>query len=188
MKINQVLNESMDFGVQKLIYTDEYPKGLYTWVDMEEYEEECWMCDGSGKSEYHVNGDCPICDGSGVEKGKRPTTPNLNVSNANGYAIQDMLGVVDPDYAGSIKYEELPALMRRLIKIKNTGLDKWTKDTKTSKDTLVTKDDETGLDKISSGPTMIDIGRDYAQVEHYIDRLLVIIQAAIKHKAALTWG
>ena len=98
-----------------------------------------------------------------------------------------MLGL-DPDYSGVIYNKELPELMRKLIKVKNLDISSHTKDTSIEKSQIKPYTDERGVTHIGSGPTMIDVGRSYSQVNSYVDRLIEIVQFAIKNKANLGWA
>jgi len=154
-------------------------------------EVDCWVCKGTGKDSYGKDEwDCDMCGGKGKKEEWVSDAPELNVSNSNAFAILDMLGVSDPDYAGKIQNKDLPAVMRKLIMLKNKGAEEYTEPGSISGNKMQKyKDPATGLDRIGrQGPMMYHMGRSSSQVERYIDKLLEIIKFAQQNNADLGWG
>jgi hypothetical protein len=192
MKINELLTEGITFNPVILkVYKDKTGKEVKHLTGEKWWRKEqtdCFVCRGTGVEDY---GDkkypCENCEGSGKKLETISSAPELQVSNSNGYAIQEMLGL-DPDYSGVIYNKELPELMRKLIKVKNLDISSHTKDTSIEKSQIKPYTDERGVTHIGSGPTMIDVGRSHSQVNSYVDRLIEIVQFAIKNKANLGWA
>lgn len=154
-------------------------------------EVKCWVCDGKGKESYGKDEwDCDMCGGKGKREEWVSDAPELNVSNSNAFAIQQMLGIDDPDYAGHIDNKDLPDIIRRLIMLKNQGSEEYTEPGSITGNKMQRyKDPETGLDRIGrQGPMMYHMGRSSSQVERYIDKLLEIIKFAQQNNADLGWG
>jgi hypothetical protein len=188
MKLHEILNEGMTFGPARRIV-----KNGKTYITGEEWwskqERECPFCHGMGYQTWpDGKHDCGYCYGTGKTKEHVSSAPELQVSNANGYAIQEMLGL-DPDYSGHIENKDLPAVIRRLIQVKNTSIGDYTADPTIEKPSMQRLPDEDGVARIGKrGPTMIGGGRTYAQVERYINKLIEIIQFAQKNGADVSWG
>ena len=97
MKIKEIINEGMTFGPAKKV-----TKNGETYITGQEWQSkqdvECPYCEGKGYEEYHGQREkCGYCKGLGSTNEWVSSAPELDVSNANGYAIQQML-VLDPDY------------------------------------------------------------------------------------------
>lgn len=186
--MHEILNEGITFGPARRIV-----KNGETWITGEEWwkkeEQECPYCDGTGQQDWgDEKHECGYCHGKGKTMEHVSDAPELQVSNANGYAIQEMLGL-EPDSSGHIAAEDLPKIMQRLIKIKNTGMDPYVEDPTIEKPSMQRLPDEDGVARIGkSGPTMIHGGRSHAQVERYIDKLIEIIRFAQKNNAIISWA
>ena len=186
--MHEILNEGMTFGPARRVVKDGE-----TWITGEEWwskqEQECPFCHGMGYQTWpDGKHDCGYCYGTGKTKEHVSSAPELQVSNANGYAIQEMLGL-DPDYSGHIETKDLPKILQKLIKIKNTGVDPYVQDTTIEKPSMQRLPDQDGVARIGkSGPTMIHGGRTHAQVERYIDKLIEIIRFAQQNNAILSWA
>lgn len=188
MKIKEIINEGMSFGPARRVVQDGE-----TWITGQEWrskqEVECPYCEGKG---YELWGGekekCGYCEGKGKTTEQVSSAPELDVSNANGYAIQEMLGL-EPDYTGHIETEDLPKIMQRLIKIKNTGVDPYVQDPSVEKPSMQRLPDKDGIARIGAqGPTMYHGGRSHAQVERYIDKLIEIVMFAQKNNAIISWA
>lgn len=188
MKIKEIINEGMTFGPARIVHKngEKYITGEEWW---KKEEQECPFCDGTGQQEWgDEKRECGYCYGKGKSMEHVSTAPELQVSNANGYAIQAMLGV-EPDYSGHIEPKDLPKLMQKLIKLKNSSLDQYTEDPRIDNPTMQRLPDENGVAKIGkSGPTMVHGGRSHAQVERYIDKLIDIVRFAQQNNAAISWA
>ncbi len=151
-------------------------------------EEKCWYCDGTGEEKYNDNVyPCDRCGGKGVTLEVRSSAPELEVSNSNGYAIQEMLGL-QPDYSGTIYHKDLPMIMRKLILLKNKGSKDHIVAPSTSKGPMRTGTSQQGITQISPGPTMHDLGRSQSQVDRYIEKMIELVQFAQKNNAHISWG
>lgn len=159
-------------------------------ADFEKDEmKTCFVCDGTGKETYNDQSyDCEYCHGAGKVKEIVSDAPELNVSNSNGMVIQNMLGI-DADYSGVIQHEQLPEIMRKLIKLKNQEVSQYTQEPSKSQGAMKSWKDEHGQTHIGrTGPTIYDFGRSQQQVESYIDRLIELVKFAQKHNAGIGWG
>ena len=192
MRAKEFIIESMTFipAVMK-DFTDHEgkPSKLLTsepWMRKE--EQDCFLCDGTGKETYgDMSRVCSRCHGTGKTEEEVSDAPELNVSNANGYAIQEMLGL-DPDYSGTIYNKDLPQIMRRLIELKNKGSSEYTQEPSVSRGPMRKSKDDQGITKISPGATSHDFGRSQGQVDRYIDELIKMVQFAQKNNAHISWG
>ena len=136
--------------------------------------------------------DCGLCNGTGKDERNESEAPSMNVSNANASVILNMLGI-EFDYGGSIPVSIIPGIKRRLIKLKNQGIDQYTRDTtvsQTDHGMKKTKDHESGITTIapSKGPTMIDVGLSASQIESYVERIMPILDYAQEHNMDVGWG
>jgi hypothetical protein len=181
------LEESITFTSMKL----DQEKRAFTQPFASQAQQECWYCDGTGKEPHSsIEYDCSRCDGKGSTVEWVSNAPELTVSNANAYDVLQMLDIKDPDYVGSISPKELPTVMRKLLRLKNSGFDQYTEPSSVDRPAMQRRrDPQTGLDTIGrQGPTVHHMGRSHAQVQRYIDQLISIIQFAQKHDLYLTWG
>lgn len=188
MRARDFITEGMTFspGILKDYVNQDGTKGeIITsepwWVKR---DEECFVCDGTGKRDSR---ECDYCKGAGVKNRIVSTAPELDVSNANGYAIMDMLGV-EPDDLGIIYNKDLADVMRRLILLKNKGAEEYTKAPSTSQGPMRATKDDSGMTRIGRGATMHDFGRSQSQVERYIDKLIEIVRFAQKNNAHVSWA
>lgn len=192
MKLNEIvrLDESITFSVARL--KDEGGRKIYDTAEFQkEVEAECWVCDGKGKDPHHTKHghdvECEMCKGSGKVKEYKTEFGELNVANSNAFEILSMLGV-EQDYAGAIEKKDLANIRRRLIMIKNKGVEDHTSDTEVSQGKPRATKDDNGISRISRGPTVHNIGRTNDQVMRYIDKLLNIIDFAQKNDAIVVWN
>jgi hypothetical protein len=151
-------------------------------------DEQCWVCNGTGKDPY-TDGDidCGYCHGKKTYTKHGSTAPELNVSNVNGWEIQKMLGL-DPDYAGTIYNKDLPNVMRKLIRLKNQGVEQHTQAPSVEQGKATHWKDDRGISHIIAGPKMHDAGRSNEQVMRYVDKLIELVQFAQKNNAHISWG
>jgi hypothetical protein len=184
MKIKELLNEGMTFNP---VVEKEFSTGEKYWTGSD-WERKmtinCRDCDGTGKDRTQL---CVYCGGTGKEEDTVSDAPELQVSNANGEIIQQMLGL-DPDYSGVIHNVDLPKVIRRLILLKNKSTQQYTADPKQERGPTQKWTDKQGITHIGPGATMYDLGTSQAQIDRYIDRLIEIVQFAQKNNASLGWG
>jgi hypothetical protein len=151
-------------------------------------DEQCWVCDGTGLDPY-TDKDiaCGYCHGKKTYTKHGSTAPELDVSNSNGMEIQRMLGV-DPDYSGTIYHKDLPKVMRKLIMLKNQGIEQHIQAPSVEQGKPTHWKDEHGISHIIAGPKMHDAGRTSEQVMRYVDKLIELVQFAQKNNAHISWG
>jgi hypothetical protein len=184
MRAFEFITEGMTFNP---VVEKEFSDGEKYWTGSDWERKvtiDCRDCDGTGKDREHP---CFYCKGTGKEEDIMSDAPELQVSNANGDIIQQMLGL-DPDYSGVIYNKDLPDIMRRLIMLKNKGSQQYTKDASVDRGAMRRQSDDQGVARIGRGPTMYDAGRSQSQVDRYIDKLIEIIQFAQKNNTSVGWG
>lgn len=185
MKIQEIISESVTFSPSIL---KKSKHGEY-WTDEDfrkEVEKTCWVCDGTGQEDQYT---CRYCKGSGKIKEWEFEDPNLelNVSNSNAMYILRTLGL-EPDYSGIIPNNKLPELLRKLIKLKNDEISKYTIDPSTERRKPTTSTDSSGVTHISHGPRIYHGGVSENQVTRYLDRLISMAKFAQKHGASISWA
>lgn len=193
--VEGLLCETVDFHPATLSVTDDGGKHIgYPPDSIVKKSEDCWVCDGSGKdiqndaykARFGKDLPCERCEGLGKHDEIDYNFPNLNVANSNAFHIADMLGL-EPDYTGWIPLEEIPNVLRRLIRLKNGEVADWTKSL--SDERGETKVDYTGaVPRIQGGARMIGGEITFAQVERYIDRLMDICKWAQDHGCGVSWA
>ena len=176
-----------------------YPSQIYKAGTEDEYhgwpselvrkvEIPCQDCEGSGKDLYHTDQSCVYCQGTGKETEEKWDFPNLDVSNANLRAIEAMLDLPDDgDSSGMILHKDIPEMKRKLIMLKNKGGDHLTREPSKSQQRVVGKD-EHGNTSIGMGAKMYDMGLSQAQIDHYAERLMEILDFAQKNDMNVTWA
>ena len=185
MKAKEFIKESITFNPAKLVtYGD---KGEKAWSnEWGEYKmEPCWVCDGTGLEQGKYT--CGMCNGQKTNKEWVSHAPELNVSNANARAVTDMLGV-NFDYGGVIEHKDLPAVMRKLLLLKNKGADQFTEPGTKSGGQMKKYTNDDGQSAIGRGPTMYDMGRTSDQVNRYVDSLIAMVKFAQENGGGICWG
>lgn len=188
MRAKEFIIEGMTFSpVVERPYND--PQGKYSTILTGEpwwrkTLTTCRGCEGTGKE---WGGICRWCNGTGKSEETVSDAPELQVSNANGYAIQEMLGL-NPEYHGIIKHEDLPKFIRRLIFLKNISIIDYTEKPSMTRGPLKISGQENNVTQLSRGPTLFSSGRTIEQVNRYIDELLEIFIFAQKNDASVSWG
>lgn len=189
MRAFELFKESIDFSVSELKpYGDGSRQAWHPVGGMEEVD--CWACDGNGWEDFgHGDGkeDCRVCDATGKREEFVGPVPEFNVANANGYEIQRMMGL-EPDYTGAIEPEDVPTILRRLIKLKNMGSEQHTRDSSREQGPARATKDADGQSRISRGPTMVDFGRSQGQVNRYLDDMIKMLKYASDNGYGISWG
>jgi len=182
------LNESIDFSVTKS-YKDKQGRTVHDMSHFGERKDvECWVCDGTGKDKYYDEAKCDYCEGKGKRDEFVSDSPEMNVSNTNAFKIIDMLGL-EEGYSGSILNKDLPALMRKLIQLKNSDRSQYAEPGSQSGGEMTKGKDDAGMDTIRrSGPTMYNMGTTDDQVTGYVDQLIKIVKFAQQNNADFGWG
>lgn len=187
MRAKEFIIEGMTFSpVVEEPYDD--PQGKYKtiWTGGPWQRKQlisCRDCDGTGKD---WDRECYWCKGTGKSEEYVSDAPELSVSNANGHAIQEMLGL-PLEYDGIIKHEDLPKFIRRLIFLKNSSIEDYTEKPTKIQGPLKVSGRLDNVTHINRGPTMFTGGRTNEQVQRYIDQLLDIFTFAQKNNAAVSW-
>lgn len=200
----QQVDETVTFDVAEFIQDDpDFPKGLFTGAKWWRKEmKKCDFCedgkehyrawtDADGKHHPAKTVDCDYCHGKGEHLEHVSDSPELNVSNDNAIALLNFLGVTPggPDgTVGHIEPKDLPALRRKLIKMKNGGADGLEKPDEIDGGQMIKTRDEHGNPMLKKTARSYEMGRTSDQVMHYIDRLLQIIDFAQKNNAYVTWA
>jgi len=189
MKLNDLLNEGMEFGTCKL-ETREDGTRVFSDPSSRQEEQNCPFCE-SGKQTYGDDTyDCEYCKGSGKTMEWVSDSPEMQVSNANGMAIQrDILGLEKPDYGGSIPPEKLPELRKKLFRMVNIDKDRESMhQAPTDQQGKVSVSHQGNVATIRRGARMISPGRSDDQVLSYAQRLLELVDYAIKNNLYVAWA
>jgi len=187
MKVKDIIVESMTFSAAKIEVQPDGRKVISSIGGTEDVE--CFVCDGNGQEKWGGDGThkCDYCHGAGTVKAFKAEGPEMNVANSNGYEIMKMAGLEQDEY-GHVAHADLPALMQRLMKLKNGDTSDYTRDPETSKGEMKRQMQSGNVTAIGRGPTMVDMGRSQGQVSGYIDRLMKIVQYAQKNNHDISWG
>lgn len=197
MKLSDIkpLNESVTFNA---VDEEEYEPGKKAFSPRwKKVIEDCWVCKGTGKEHYFNDlGEkkyykCEYCHGTGKTEEHKDDGPELQVSNGNASLIIDMLGIgTDEDYSGVIMNSEIPAVMKRLIALKNSkdGVSPYTRPDAEYRGQARAVTDETGQSRISRGPTIHSMGANAAQVMRYVDSLMAILKYAQENDMHVAWA
>ena len=182
------LKESIDFSVTKS-YVDDQGR---TINDMSHFgnskDVECWVCDGTGKDKFYDEAKCDHCEGRGQRLKFVSDAPEMNVSNSNGFKIIDMLGL-EQDHSGHIDNKDLPAIMKRLIMLKNSDRTRYSEPGSVSGGKITTYKNDDGTDAIGrKGPMMYNMGTTNDQITTYVDQLIKIVKFAQDNNADFGWG
>lgn len=103
--------------------------------------------------------------------------PELNISNTNARALLSILGLDDEELGGSVDYKDIPRLMMKIRNIQNAKVD-----------SAVRQASDTADDPEAQGARIIDFGLSNAQIRAYLDRLLPVLDYAMKRKSDLLYG
>lgn len=102
--------------------------------------------------------------------------PECNFSNRNAHALMEAIGFpIIPDCGGEIAVKDLPALMRRLIFMINTGV---------AKQLSRPAYEDTG----ANGATCIYVGASEFSMQYRLRALQEVASYAAEHKHTLAWG
>lgn len=186
--ISPALVESVTFNAVDLKNDD---KGPYYSGRYKKVEKECWVCDGKGFEEYgEQKHPCEYCHGKGSITEEEDEGPELNVTNAAAAVITQMLGVDSDEHVGLIKYEEIPAKLQLLMKLKNSA---DAKQAYTSPDSV--EQGRMGVDRSGDvprigrqGPTIHHGGFSDARIERYVDELINLLKYARDNKMHVSWA
>jgi hypothetical protein len=189
-----VLFESVDFHPAVLEDHDGEIYIVYPPGSEVKSEQECHYCNGSGKDvqndayreEFGKDLACDGCAGTGRVTETDYIFPNMNVSSANAFHIARMIGL-DPDHTGWVPPEEIPNLIRTLMRLKNTDT---TRHEVPSEDTGGDRYVDTSgqVPRIGTTMRMIGGGIDSQRIESYVNRLMEICKWAQDHHCGVSWG
>ena len=193
MRAREIITEGMTFEpTVKQTYTDDHGniKTMFTgepWWSKQ--MNNCRGCDGAGQQVYDNKPyKCHWCEGTGKNEETVSSAPSISVSNSTGMMLQEIMGIQSPGYGGVIDNQGLAAVARRLIKLKNTGVEDWVRDPEISRGAMRRIGSEGNVSRIGTGPTMVDFGMSQEVLEEYIDRLLELIHFAQKNNAQISWA
>ena len=188
MKLNDIIYEGMEFGACKLEIRDDGTK-MFSDPTARQEEQDCPFCEGGKETvQYYPDSKCGYCKGTGKVKEWVSDSPEMQVSNSNGYAIQrDILGV-EPDYGGSVMNDKLPALRKKLLRMVNQESRRSSMHKAPSQSRKQWTSREGNVTSIHRGAQMHDLGRSDEQVQSYAQRLLKIVDYAMKNDCHLTWA
>jgi predicted nucleic-acid-binding Zn-ribbon protein len=180
-----ILNEGTSFHPS--IKTIEDGKIFIDFPNSRKIQFPCRNCEYEKEYGFNDRSKCEDCGGTEFETDTVYDFPCLDVSIQNAAIIKKILGCIDDDDdCGLIENHELPNMMRRLIKLKNTSTNDFSRDR--SENRRVSIDRTGNIPTIRSGPRMIDMGVPQSQITQYIDRLIEIVNWAINNKAVVSWA
>lgn len=194
MKVYDIIREGMEFHAAEIEEKD--GQKYISPHGMRKERKECWACKGTGKDPHaHPDHpmDCDLCDGKKERDEWVSSSPELQVSNSNGFAIVKELFGQEPDWAGHVENKDLPELRRKLIGMLNSekhrsSLHKDPEDNDKAR-SMVSHGTEGNVTKIGkSGPRMVDMGRTDEQVKRYAHKLLDMVEYAMKHNLIISWA
>jgi RecJ-like exonuclease len=181
------LNESVTLSVAKLA-----ADGSFSDEELgKEIEGTCDGCEGSGKDWQDEDLPCDWCKGTGKMKKYEMPFDELNMANS---AAEDFLSGIginprsNGELAGHLDPQDLPALRRKLIKIKNGGVDSLTTPDDVSGGEMKVTRDKNNIPKIERTAKVFTSGRSEEQINRYIDELLKLIDFAQKNGGTITWS
>ena len=191
MKVSDILTESIDFTVSKLV--KEKDGSEYVTAVGSRQNVDCHICDGKGFNVYDGEKDeCGMCDGPGKLDRFVNEGPSMTLSNGNAYDLMRHLGL-EADYTGAVEGDELTALRQRLIKLLNSdkdraGMEKATIDNEDERQMGATgqRGNVTSIGR--QGARMIDVGRTPEQVKQYAKTMLDMVDYAMKNDYFIGWG
>lgn len=149
----------------------------------------CPECKGTGKDLYAAeqgrDQKCYDCFGAKTITDTEYKFPSMGVSNENAQIVCDLIGV-EYDSHGWIAPEHIPAILRRLIYVKNKPTDGFERESSENQGTVM---DRTGeIPQIRRTATLIDAGVSADQVMRYIDKMIEICQWAKQNDCGVSWA
>ncbi len=189
-KLKADLNEGMEFNACT-VEDNEHGGKTVSPHDMRQEKVACWVCDGVGKEKHgDKEYECGMCKGTAEIDEWVCGGPSMQVSNANGYAIQrDILGL-EADHAGMVDAKDLPALRRKLIKMVNVDKERESMHSpfQDEQGPMRAHTDDQGNTKIGRGPRMMGGERTDSQVLRYAQTLLDMVDYAMKNDLVISWA
>lgn len=116
--------------------------------------------------------DCPFCEGKGWYESTDSTAPSFNLSNASMRDMLEALGL-PPDDSGHIDVGDLPAVLRRAIKVMNVGREAE----------AATRETE-----VFEGGRFISFGLTESDVRYAMGRILEVLKYGNDHKQTVVWA
>lgn len=187
MRLTEMITESVTFSVSKI--DDVNGERVHSDPFSTTAEGECELCDGDGKDFNDETQPCRRCNGTGKSMRRTPAVPELNISNDRAALFLKALGFgpSDDGLVGEWMPDDLPIIRRRLIVMKNKGVDNFVQEPYTQKGEMQRYKDDNGVTSIGRGGSMMHGGNTQEQLDRYIDSLLKIVEFAQKNGAAVTW-
>ena len=100
--------------------------------------------------------------------------PEMNISNYNARSLLQVLGIDDDELGGSIDYKDIPRMKMKIHNLRGEQISNATREPS-----------ETGGENTAK---IIDKGLSSAQINNYLDRLLRILDYAMKKKSDVLYG
>jgi len=135
---------------------------------------------------------CGYCDDGWMEE-KVTECPEVDLANANARQIVALLQMGDPNEEyGDLKVEDIPSVLRRIMVVlakdgEREHLVRETFDGRAHEPRMM-KDPETGMDRISCGPRVIDMGNTDAQTVRRVTNIRNLLTWAHEQGLDVSWG
>jgi hypothetical protein len=133
---------------------------------------------------------CGYCDDGWTTK-TVTECPDFDLSNTNTRALETLIGVGD-DCFGGVEVEDIPTVLQRVMGIINRPASRnhliHPFSESRGHEPRVVQDEETGLDRISTGPTVIDCGNTDEQTLRRLRSFQRLLVWAQEHGYAVSWA
>jgi len=128
----------------------------------------------------------------------RSTLPEVNLANSNALAMINLMGLStgDDDYCGSVKVDQLPAVIVRLQRVLDDPVERAAALQPPAVNGVPVVQGAPSLAELLKlklaqpvkGPVMYEGGRSDAYLCHYAKALLDVFQSALSHGHIVSWG
>lgn len=176
-KFKNDFNESLEYAVNKLKEKVEVGP-LTTEGAKPDYDQPRSKYDDAGSFDKASVIRIPILKNE-VEQSK---FTEMNLANGNATALLNVLGLDSEELMGTIKHKDIPRLLMKIRNLKSGKIEDNTREQSTSSSTRVNNG---GIER---GATMHTMGLGAGQIQHYLDRLVEILQQALDAKLDVTYA
>lgn len=142
----------------------------------------------------HAHAECPVCSGTGVLSRREDVWPELNLANANAFAIMRMVGVA-PDYCGTLAHEALTSVVRGALRALNSEvtraphlLESVVEPAQASHSAVVNDGGQARIVQVGGRCEARWGGRDDDYLVDRARRLLDLLRFAQEQGEGITWG
>jgi len=131
---------------------------------------------------------CGYCD-DGYQTRWFSDCPSVKLSNANTRDIGGLLGL-GRETCGTIRHADIPAILRRImvVKAKDSERAHLVRESSDTRGPTRVVQDDNGVDRISTGPRMIDCGNQDAHTIARLNALQHLLVWAQERGYDVSWG